>query len=189
MLYQRSIRPRTRQERLNLKDKVALEKSRINQRVGHEARMHQANAPTHTSGLTSCESADAAGYITDANRFHSDTAGEEYLRRQADIERKKKIFENKRQQTAAREDEKYRQMQEQKAKDEEYWNQLRKDGIKAKKNQSNVAYDLVTLRYNESADGDEQKYQDDMVRYRAKLRAKALVEHGDGRFVYSCHEK
>lgn len=37
---------------------------------------HKKNAPDTTAGLTSCP-ADAAGYINNADRFHTDTAGEE----------------------------------------------------------------------------------------------------------------
>lgn len=45
---------------------------------------------------------------------------------------------------------------------EEYWQKLRDDGAKAKKNQSNVAYDITTLQYNQNTDGEQQKYFDDM---------------------------
>lgn len=80
-----------------MKDKVALEQSRLNQRVGFEARMHRANAPSSTNALTSC-APDGAGYISNADRFHSDTSGEEYEKRLRDAERRKQIDENKRNQ-------------------------------------------------------------------------------------------
>lgn len=51
---QRSILPKSRSERLAVKDKVALERNRINQRVGWEARLHQQNAPETSALLTSC---------------------------------------------------------------------------------------------------------------------------------------
>lgn len=87
---------------------------------------------------------------------------------------------------------------------DEYWQKLREDGAKAKKNTSNVAYDITTLQYNQDTDGEQQKYFDDMgacrcnnalmyeqfahltwmssaVRYRADLRSNALVVKGDTR--------
>jgi len=94
---QRNILPKTREERRGLKDKVALEKQRLSQRVGHQARMQQANAPDSTSGLTSC-STDAAGYISNAERFHTDTAGEEYQQRQIQIAKKKQAEDFRRNQ-------------------------------------------------------------------------------------------
>lgn len=96
---------------------------------------------------------------------------------------------------------------------EEYWRKLREDGSKAKKNTSNVAYDITTLQYNQDTDGEQQKYYDDMgkrlqlfymmlqqqladclfllsleyvaVRYRADLRSNALVVKGDTRARYN----
>ena len=84
---QKSIRPKTRHERRGLKDKVALEKNRISQRVGFEARMHQQNAPETSALLTSCKS-DAVGYLSNSDRFHTDTVGEEFARRQELIQKR-----------------------------------------------------------------------------------------------------
>ena len=77
----RVMKPKDRHQRLVAKDKVSLEKERINARVGLEARMHQANAPSSSAGLTSCVE-HGAGYLSNADRFHSDTCGEEFLNRQ-----------------------------------------------------------------------------------------------------------
>lgn len=78
-----------------MKDKVALERGRINQRVGWQARMHNANAPEHSSLLTSCVTG-AAGYLSNADRFHTDTVGEEYAQRQEQIKKKQAADEFRR---------------------------------------------------------------------------------------------
>ena len=71
----------SRSERLALKDKVALEKDRLWKRTGWQARLYRENAPRHGSmGLTAMEP-NAAGFLADADRFHSDVSGEEYLSR------------------------------------------------------------------------------------------------------------
>jgi hypothetical protein len=82
-----------RAERRALKDKVALEKSRIDQRVGFHARMHKMNAPETSSMLTSLKPG-AAGYISNSDRFHTDTVGEEYeeRRRQHEKQEQAKIY-------------------------------------------------------------------------------------------------
>jgi hypothetical protein len=41
-----------------------------------------------------------AGYLTDAERFHSDTAGEEYARRQEELRRKERAVEFRRHQVS-----------------------------------------------------------------------------------------
>lgn len=87
--------PKTRAERMALKDKVSLERNRINQRVGWQARMHQQNAPEHSSLLTSCVTG-SAGYISNADRFHTDTVGEEYALRQEKLKKQQAAQEFKR---------------------------------------------------------------------------------------------
>lgn len=44
----------------------------------------------------------------------------------------------------------------------EYWQRVRQDGMKSRKNQSNSAYDVVSLEYNKDEQGEMQKYHDDM---------------------------
>ena len=83
-----------------MNDKVALEKSRIYQRVGYEARMHRQNAPDTVDGLTSC-APSGAGYISNSERFHSDTAGEEREQRMDKYQRQREINDFKRNQVNA----------------------------------------------------------------------------------------
>ncbi len=71
-----------------MKDKVSLEKNRINQRVGYQARMHQANAP-ETSALLTSAPIGSAGYLSNSDRFHTDTVGEEYAHRQVLLQKQK----------------------------------------------------------------------------------------------------
>jgi hypothetical protein len=52
--------------------------------------MHQNNAPENSAGLTACIEG-GAGYITNSDRFHTDTSGEEYAHRQQVIEKKKQV--------------------------------------------------------------------------------------------------
>ena len=99
----RNIRAKTRSERRGMKDKVALERSRIMQRAGWEARMHQKNAPETTAGLTMCRPGDE-GYMSNADRFHSDTVGEAYRERQEESG-KRQAAHNFRRENARRRDE------------------------------------------------------------------------------------
>jgi hypothetical protein len=180
----RSIKPRNRIERRGMKDKVLLEKSRIALRVGHAARMQKANAPATSAGLTSCEE-NAAGYISNADRFHSDTAGEEYENRQVEIGRQKQGIEFRNRQAREREDNRWCKLETDNRADEEYWHKVRDEGVMAKKNVSNVAYDITNLQYNQDIYGEEQKYVDDMVRYRAAARSRNLSILADTRAPYN----
>lgn len=54
--------------------------------------MHQQNAPDTSAMLTSCPT-NAAGYLSNADRFHTDTAGDEFVSRQ-DQNRKKQAADD-----------------------------------------------------------------------------------------------
>ena len=80
----RNILPMTRSERRAQRDKVALEKDRLMKRTGLAAKMYRENAPDTSDGLV-VPRPDAAGFMADSDRFHTDVAGEDKLRRDAKI--------------------------------------------------------------------------------------------------------
>ena len=73
--------------------------------------MYRENAPQNPSDLLVLQP-NAAGFLADADRFHSDTAGEEYLERKAKYERKQDIFNTTRQRRAAAEEERWKKIEE-----------------------------------------------------------------------------
>jgi hypothetical protein len=167
-----------------MKDKVLLEKRRIDARVGFEARMHQANAPATSAGLTSCPP-DAMGYMANSDRFHSDTAGEEYALRQEVLRKKNQATEFRRNQIINREEERWKQIEQQRHEDEEREKRMRELGLACKRNTSNVSYNILNLQYSQNTSGEQQKYVDDMVRFKAQIRSRDLVVHGGSRAPYN----
>jgi hypothetical protein len=102
--------------------------------------------------------------MNDADRFHSDTAGEEYQNRQETLAKKQRALEFRRNQASNREDVRYTRLEEKQREDREKWDKLREDGSKSMKNKSKAAYDITTLQYYANDDGEAQKYVDDMGR-------------------------
>merc|ERR1712065_58707 len=180
----RSIIPKSRAERRAAKDKVLIEKGRINQRGGWEAKMQRENQPATSAGLTSCPE-DAAGYISNMDRFHSDTAGEEYELRQEKLRKEKDAIAFRKNKMEEREDLRWEREDKIKRDEEEYWERERAKGIKSKKNESAVAYDITTMVYKQDITGARQKYFDDMVKYRAKVRTHNLAAISDTRVNYN----
>ncbi|CBJ25482.1 conserved unknown protein [Ectocarpus siliculosus] len=174
----------TRPERRALKDKVALEKGRLMQRAGQAAKMNRDNLPPEGVSLTEC-TPDAAGFIADADRFHSDTVGEEHLRRKAQHERKVQINDNRRQLRVEREGKRWEDMEKKEGDDEQRWNRLRDEGEKSKKNKSGVPYNMISLRYNDGLDGDRLEYADNVTKHRAQVRSNNLTRLGDSRCGYN----
>lgn len=87
----RAVQPETRADRAAKQDKTTLEKSRLAQRKEKFIRYVDPGPPTEMQ-------AGAVGFLPDADRFHSDTAGEEKRWRDQTIQRREDIYENKRNQ-------------------------------------------------------------------------------------------
>ena len=66
----RAVQAETREDRARKADKESLEKSRLVERREKFTRYENQGPPT-------LPAPNALGYMSDANRFHSDTAGEE----------------------------------------------------------------------------------------------------------------
>ena len=186
---QRNIRPSLREQRVRKNDKVALERSRLMARSGWQARMHQKNAPETTAGLTSCRPNDE-GYLSNADRFHSDVAGEEFELRQEALRKQQQGMLFRREKMRVREEDKWKKFEEDQQAQELFWTKVREDKNlqvrrTAKKNVSNVAYDITNLQYNQDTSGEMQRYLDEMVKVRAQTRTRALVVLGDSRAPYN----
>ena len=177
----RNMKALSRVERFALKDKVALEKDRLMKRHGPEAKHYRANAPVQ---LITPEP-DAAGFLSDADRFHTDVSGEEYLARRSKFEQKEMVLARKRVQGLQREESRWEEQMEKKAQEEAYWARQRDQGDKSKKNESSVPHDILTLTYAPGLEGERLRLRDDRVRYRAELRAINLQRNGDTRVDYN----
>jgi hypothetical protein len=90
--------------------------------------MYRENAPG-PEGLT-CPLSNAAGYLADADRFHSDVSGEEMQLRQQRYHRSQQIYDNKRLQYAEKEEQRWQKIEEVKAAEESYWEKQRDLGLK-----------------------------------------------------------
>lgn len=179
----RNIRPLSRSDRRALKDKVALEQGRIMSRTGYQARMHQKYAPTHSSQLTSSEPG-SVGFLSDADRFHSDTAGEEKLLRDRAVTRRRQVIETLRKRAMDREEQRWTTMEEAQTRDDDYWKRVQDLGMRDRKNKSSCPYDMLTLQYRDTLEGEQCRLGDEMVKYRAKLRTHNMVMQGDTRVDY-----
>ena len=145
--------------------------------------MHQKNAPKTAAGLVSFE-VGGAGYMSNSDRFHSDTAGEEFQQRQVDAKKRLDAIEYRRNKAQQREDDRLALYNSRTEAEEERIRGLRMSETAGKKNRSAVAYDITTTQYNQDMDGVQQKYVDDMVRYRAKVRTLELSRLAGSRASY-----
>ena len=110
--------------------------------------------------------------MSEKDRFCGTFAEEEKTRRDIKLlQKEQKLAQMKRQQIELQ-----KQREENKKVEQARYMQrmkyLQQKG--SPKNESSVPYDPLTLQYNDSYAGRKLKYEDDKVKYRAKLRSRKL---------------
>mmetsp|Transcript_6778 Transcript_6778/g.19604 ORF Transcript_6778/g.19604 Transcript_6778/m.19604 type:complete len:159 (+) Transcript_6778:618-1094(+) len=95
------------------------------------------------------------------------------------------MYNRRRVEVAEREEARWKRIEEAKAVEEERVKIMRMAGTKSKKNASYLPYNMLTLQYNDDLEGERQRHSDNMVRYRAQLRAQNLEKWGGSRSGYN----
>lgn len=119
-------------------------------------------------------------FVSEQERFVTDVALDEKMQRERAYARNAAAILQRREREAEREEERWKRMEEEKAKEEERVRELQRRGTKARRNKGSEPYDLVTQAYTADAAGARLRYQDDMTKYRAAMRAQFLQEKARG---------
>lgn len=167
-----NIPARSRMQREAQRDKELLEKDRLRQR-----REGFVRADPQPAGALLAYDTRAQGFLGDADRFHSDTAGEARALREERNARTKLQQARRRQEGTHRELARWEAMDAADAREEQRWQELRASGSKARRNLSGEPFNPVTLRYNDGRDGERLRAADERVKSRALLRAENLQRH------------
>lgn len=161
-----NVIPRTREEREADNDKDGLEKLRLQGRRGGHYKYHGSSNPIMPDK-------DSLSYIDESERFSTDAAAEEYDRRQRKLMEREEIYERRRAAMYAREETRWDKIEQ-----EHQYTMFKQRDLKnhdmAKRNQSSVAYNPITLKYDDSYNGQYLKYKDETVRYKAAQRAAVM---------------
>ena len=168
----RAVQPETRADRASKSDKTTLEKGRLLQRREKFQRYEDV-------GVVTVPVPEALSFMSDADRFHTDTVGEEKGVRDQIIQRREQKFENKRNTFLDREESRRNQMEQERINEQRTLETMQ-NSSKGTRNHSSVAYDAVTLEYHATPAGQQQKFEDDMSRYRAGVRTEKLHRYGSG---------
>ncbi len=174
MFAQKNIQPLPRNSRKFATDKETVEKSRLKQRTGGFTKY------VDPAGLIGSADPSSAGYMPPSDQFITDVAAEDKLRRQAEAARRANDLLRRREAVAARDDARWQSMEAAKQAEEERVARLRENAKTAAANRRSMAYDPLTLQYEDSAAGRALKRQDDQIMYRAALRAQRLQHKGNG---------
>jgi len=174
----KNIAPRTRSQRRAIQDKESLEKDRLKHRFGgKDSKATRAQDFSDSSHTHTTMHPQAQGYCPDAQRFICggfDVAGEEKVRREQHVVHQHHVDERRREATAVREETRWASIDQQAKEEEEKWIKFREHGGKAQRNKSSVPFHPITLKYNDGQDGDRLRQHDQVIHYRAGLRAQNL---------------
>ncbi|KDO21736.1 hypothetical protein SPRG_13152 [Saprolegnia parasitica CBS 223.65] len=166
----KNISARTRDERKAVRDKETLEKDRLKARKEGFIRVD-----TSISGSAmTVQAPGSQGFMSDADRFHTDVAGEEKVLRESRHAKHQLVYDHKRRDNQLREDQRWKTMDAKAAEEKQRWDRLRDDGGKARRNKASCDYNLVTLKYNDGKDGERLMKADNEIRHRATVRAANL---------------
>jgi hypothetical protein len=158
-----NIKPRTRAEREGLRDREAIEKVRLKERVGGFHRYEEFN------GVGAVEEKSTL-HMPESERFASDFAAEDRQRREADYQRRQEYLNGHRQEVIGREVNRWQGMEDEEARKQQYLGSMAAKWKQGQKNNPSAAYNPITLEYDTTEQGTMLKQADDAVRYRAGLR-------------------
>ncbi|KAJ0399340.1 hypothetical protein P43SY_001529 [Pythium insidiosum] len=168
-----NIPARSREQRIAVKDKEQWEKERLQQRKEGHVRID-----TSVTGSAMVVYAPGSqGYMSDADRFHTDTSGEEKVSREESNARAKIRQERKRYDNVQREIQRWKDMDATTVEEEKRWAALRATGSKARRNKGGEPFNPITLQYNDGKDGERLRLADETIKRRAVARAESLRFH------------
>lgn len=170
-----NIRPRSRTEREGMRDREAIEKQRLKDRVGgfHQYEDFKGvSAPAQQSSL----------YQADNERFDTDFASEDKRRREAERSRKQQIIGAHRNEIVGREMNRWDRMEQEDAKEAAKIQSMADKWQAGQKNNASVAYNPLTLQYDQNEQGRRLQQSDAKIIERADQRKAHLDNRMNGGF-------
>ena len=118
-------------------------------------------------------------YISEGERFNKDFAVYDYNRRNIEHERKKEMYQNKKNQLYERERKRWERMDYEYLKAENKVMMNKEKNLVGRKNNPGMAFNPLTLQYDNSVQGEILKRRDDESKFRALMRATNIDKHAN----------
>ena len=118
-------------------------------------------------------------YISEGERFNKDFAAYDYNRRNIEHERKKEMYQNKKYQLYERERKRWERMDYEYLKAENKVMMNKEKNLVGRKNNPGMAFNPLTLQYDNSVQGEILKRRDDESKFRALMRATNIDKHAN----------
>ena len=118
-------------------------------------------------------------YISEGERFNKDFAAYDYNRRNIQHERKKEMYQAKKTQLYERERKRWEKMDYEYLKAENRIMMNKEKNLVGRKNNPGMAFNPLTLQYDNSVQGEILKRRDDESKFRALMRATNIDKHAN----------
>ena len=118
-------------------------------------------------------------YISEGERFNKDFAAYDYNRRNILHERKKEMYQTKKNQLYERERKRWERMDYEYLKAENKIMMNKERNLVGRKNNPGMAFNPLTLQYDNSVQGEILKRRDDESKFRALMRATNIDKHAN----------
>ena len=118
-------------------------------------------------------------YISEGERFNKDFAAYDYNRRNIEHERKKEMYQNRKNQLYERERKRWEKMDYEHLRAENKIMMNKERNLVGRKNNPGMAFNPLTLQYDNSVQGEILKKRDDESKFRALMRATNIDKHAN----------
>ncbi|GAX78874.1 hypothetical protein CEUSTIGMA_g6313.t1 [Chlamydomonas eustigma] len=110
-------------------------------------------------------------YVNECQRFQRDAAAAELQKKHEKLHKQENIYETKRAEAYHREKTCHEKMENAMQRHEQVIQHKRETGEGAKRNQSGQHYQIITLEYNQTPEGQKLKAKDESVLLKSQLRS------------------
>lgn len=162
-----NIAPRPREERAALKDKEKIEEYRLKQRIGGYHKYVD-------NAMVSQPDPVSSHFISDAERFDKDFASYDKKVREQEHQRKLEVIERKRVEKFERDLNRWKYMDDEESREQHRLQYMNEHYLTGKKNKGGSAYNVISLEYDNSKEGQHLKRRDDDAKVRALMRSKNI---------------
>ena len=162
-----NIEPRTREERAALKDKEKIEDYRLKQRIGGYHKYVDNAQVSQPDPISS-------HFISESERFDKDFASYDKKIREMEHQKKLEVIERKRVEKFERDLKRWKYMDDEEGRENQRLEYMNQHYLTGNKNKGGAAYNVISLDYDNSNEGQTLKRRDDDAKVRALVRSKNI---------------
>jgi len=171
----RNCKPLGRDEKKAMNDKESIEKQRLRER--REEFFHFEEPNDRAEGGVSAAGVGSVGWIPEADRFNTDSAYMEKLEQARRREAEEKFYDARRDASVVREEARWEKMESQEQHQMAIDENCKES--RSRKNAGSIPYDVLTLRYHDTDEGNALLEADAHARERQQQRSHLMYDNSN----------